>query len=125
LGFGGTLFALGVVFFILRTTELLESSHREREAVRMWLRENLDSGKWEEVKWYKPIHYGDSDRIASTFGLRPGEIEIKLKYRELTRDGGTLRSTVFTIAPTGKAFYDNAATNGRFFDERWVGREEN
>ncbi|MCC7424826.1 MAG: hypothetical protein IT428_31530 [Planctomycetaceae bacterium] len=62
-----------------------EPDHEEREKVRAWLKENTDSGKWEEVKWWPVKALDEND----TSGLdAKKQKHIRLKFRSAVPDGG-------------------------------------
>jgi len=65
----------------------------EQKAVRAYLKENLPTGKWEEVRWYPVVRLIDNGK--------PSSPAIRLKYRTENQFGGTsLRDDVFEF--TGK-----------------------
>lgn len=68
-----------------------EPDHEEREKVRAWLKENTNSGTWEEVRWW---------RFKSDEGVRI----TRLKYRTQSALGGkVLQDEVFLIKKDGRA----------------------
>jgi hypothetical protein len=73
-----------------------EPDHEIRERVRAWLRENLDSGEWEEVRWW------GSKRIEP--GYVPGQELydcLRIKLRTKSPSGGTvLRDFFFLLNAT-------------------------
>jgi len=67
-----------------------EPDHVEREAVRAWLRENTNTGEWEEVRWYDSNRSGDNNEYA----------ELRLKYRTDNDEGATqLFDRIFWYRP--------------------------
>ncbi|MEX0717233.1 MAG: hypothetical protein WD066_11630 [Planctomycetaceae bacterium] len=88
----------------------------EQEAVRTYLRENLDSGTVEEVRWWEPVplagslrhqHHAWTFRTADAnwepVGLETGK-GVRLKYRAGNRAGGTdLEDATFFVA-NGQVF---------------------
>lgn len=50
---GGLAYFGGLLDRVRGVAAVVEPDHAEREAVRAWLRENTDSGKWEEVRWWR------------------------------------------------------------------------
>lgn len=65
----------------------------EQKQVRSYLKENLPTGKWEEVRWWPVVRLIDNGK--------PSNAAIRLKYRTENQFGGTsLRDDVFEF--TGK-----------------------
>jgi hypothetical protein len=52
----------------------------EQRAVRAYLKENLPSGKWEEIKWWPAKRLTDDGK--------PSNLAIRLKYRTQNEAGG-------------------------------------
>jgi hypothetical protein len=66
-------------------------------------------------------------QIPISHWLRPGESAIMLKYRELTRDGGSVHLTYFVVDAAANVRL--GGEEGRHFGPpfllRWEGRAEN
>lgn len=52
----------------------------EQKAVRAYLKENLPTGKWEEIKWWGPVRLMDDGK--------PSNLAVRLKYRSANEFGG-------------------------------------
>jgi len=99
----------------------IEPDHETRDAVRRWLTENTDSGKWEEVRWWdaadaraakfanckawaKSLRRLDGSDDAAwlkkcdAIKKEPAETAIRLKFRTATPVGGKrLTDKVFMV----------------------------
>lgn len=72
-----------------------EADHKEREMVRDWLRENTDSGKWEEVKWW-PVKVV---KPGTVLGLQMEEEEpfVRVKFRTVNGGDKYLSDRIFSF----------------------------
>lgn len=90
---------------------------KDLNAVRAWLRENLDSGEWQEVRWWNGsslkgslVWMEDDPRVSRVFFSNlwnPIEVDgrsIRLKYRTDVRGARVLFDHVFTINSHGAVF---------------------
>ena len=112
---------------VTRRENPAEQDQETREAVRRWLKENTDSGKWEEVRWWtvfdvrkyeiaaakkdvdldpekgvEPRAAAEWKRRAAKYledvKKRPPQFAIRVKYRTATPAGGkTLADKVFFL----------------------------
>lgn len=62
-----------------------EPDHRERELVRAYLKENTDSGVWEEVKWWEPRIIKNG--MVQGLVMVEDEKFIRVKYRSVSHTG--------------------------------------
>jgi hypothetical protein len=76
-----SLVAIAISGFVLAQDVGKAKESPEQKAVREYLRENLPTGKFEEVRWYQPT------RIK--YEGKPGPVAIRLKYRSQNNFGGT------------------------------------
>ncbi len=101
LAFGG-----GIALF---TSGILFNTDPDLAAVRAWLKENTDTGHWEEVKWwpgrpYKSrLNWDDVDLIGDpNFKPKPARFEMIRLCRLRYREGGSIHDQIFEIR-NGKA----------------------
>lgn len=70
----------------------------DQRAVRAWLRENSDSGKWQEVKWYPTRIYPSGTTVGGEGKQWRGSIRVaRLKRRESTALGTAVIDNDFVI----------------------------
>ena len=99
------------------------------EAVRAYLRENTNSGKWEEVRWWpaRPEPSGDPDdpRWRDVTWWKPKQEPsmkrvCRLKYREHNGLGSVLHDKVFDIK-NGKAIPEwNISVSGGHLSDKYL-----
>lgn len=87
-----------------------------RQAVEAWLAENLDSGEWEEVRWWPAREAGEGWK--KDFKIDSPVSIARMKYRTQNRVGGTeLRDDYFFLSLESDApmvLHRHARSHGEF-----------